>query len=82
MEEARQRRWSFQGRGPQHQHVSSSHLLLETRLIYSANLTVKGSKGIVTTSDQAYTAIPADSRKPAAAIDPSGKLILPVYDKR
>ncbi|RSH93641.1 Inorganic pyrophosphatase [Saitozyma podzolica] len=35
------------------------------------NLTVKGSKGIVSTSDPAYTSLPADSRKPAAPIDPS-----------
>ncbi|GFZ50250.1 PPase [Saitozyma sp. JCM 24511] len=35
------------------------------------NLTVKGSKGIISTSDPAYTSLPADSRKPAAPIDPS-----------
>ncbi|ODN78306.1 inorganic pyrophosphatase [Cryptococcus amylolentus CBS 6039] len=36
-----------------------------------ANTTVKGSKGVISTSDAAYTSIPADSRKPAAPIDPS-----------
>lgn len=77
MEEARQRRRSFQGRGSQHQHVCffPTHTSSVFRkLTCSANLTVKGSKGFVTTSDQAYTAIPADSRKPAAAIDPSSEL--------
>jgi hypothetical protein len=39
----------------------------------SHNTTVKGSKGLITTQDQAYTSIPADSRKPAAAIDPSSE---------
>jgi len=39
--------------------------------INTANLTVKGSKGLISTSDQAYTGLPADSRKPAAPIDPS-----------
>lgn len=43
----------------------------EAHSIHTANLTVKGSKGIVSTSDQVYTGLPADSRKPAAAIDPS-----------
>merc|ERR1712032_200226 len=35
------------------------------------NTQVKGSKGLVSTSDQVYTSLPADSRKPAAPIDPS-----------
>lgn len=35
------------------------------------NTTVKNSKGAVSTSDPAYTSIPADSRKPPAPIDPS-----------
>ncbi|OWZ60906.1 inorganic pyrophosphatase [Cryptococcus neoformans] len=35
------------------------------------NTTVKGSKGFVSTNDAAYASIPADSRKPAAPIDPS-----------
>lgn len=35
------------------------------------NTTVKGSKGLVSTSDAEYTSLPADSRKPAAPIDPS-----------
>jgi len=35
------------------------------------NTTVKGSKGLVSTSDQAYTSLPSDSAKPAAPIDPS-----------
>nr|ODN91294.1 inorganic pyrophosphatase [Cryptococcus depauperatus CBS 7841]ODN95402.1 inorganic pyrophosphatase [Cryptococcus depauperatus CBS 7855] len=40
------------------------------------NTTVKGSKGAVSTSDPLYTSIPADSRKPAAPIDPSSKRFL------
>lgn len=39
----------------------------------SHNTTVKGSKGLVSTSDQAYTSLPSDSAKPAAPIDPSGE---------
>ncbi|ORX38039.1 inorganic pyrophosphatase [Kockovaella imperatae] len=35
------------------------------------NTQVKGSRGLVSTSDAAYTSIPADSRKPPAPIDPS-----------
>ena len=42
-------------------------------LTYSVNTTVKGSKGLITTSDQAYTSLPADSRQPAAPIDPSSE---------
>lgn len=37
----------------------------------STNTTVKGSRGFVSANDAAYVAIPADSRKPAAPIDPS-----------
>jgi inorganic pyrophosphatase len=43
-------------------------------LIRSSNTTVKGSKGLVSTSDAVYTSLPADSRKPAAPIDPSSEL--------
>ena len=42
---------------------------------YSTNGTVKGSKGLVSTSDPAYTSLPADSRKPAGPIDPSSMSI-------
>jgi inorganic pyrophosphatase len=42
-------------------------------LLRSTNLTVKGSKGIVSPSDQVYTSLPADSRKPAGPIDPSSE---------
>jgi len=75
MEEARQRRGSLQGRCPQHQHVSFFISVRNNKLINSANLTVKGSKGLISTSDQAYTGLPADSRKPAAPIDPSSKYL-------
>jgi hypothetical protein len=53
----------------------------EMSLMYSTNLTVKGSKGLVGTSDQAYTSLPADSRKPAGPIDPSGMSTHPVCVK-
>jgi hypothetical protein len=43
----------------------------------SHNTTVKGSKGVVSTSDSSYTSIPSDSRKPPAAIDPSSESSIP-----
>jgi inorganic pyrophosphatase len=39
----------------------------------SANSTVKNSKEYITSSDAAYASLPADSRKPPAAIDPSSE---------
>lgn len=44
----------------------------------SANTTVKGSKGLVSTSDPAYTSLPSDSTKPAAPIDPSSESLVPL----
>jgi len=35
------------------------------------NTTVEGSQGLITTQNHTYTSIPADSRKPAAPVDPS-----------
>lgn len=48
-------------------------------LMPSHNSTVDRSKGFVSTSDQVYTSLPADSRKPAAPIDPSSQLISVTY---